>query len=104
METDSTDIIAVSDIVVSLKGRDAGGEFLVTAEEGEYLYLADGRRRRIENPKKKKRKHVRRAGGSESRAGEKLRGGETVTNAELRRALSERADAGEKTEGGTRVG
>jgi ribosomal protein L14E/L6E/L27E len=100
METDSTDIIAVSDIVVSLRGRDAGREFFVTAEDGEYVYLADGRLRRAESPKKKKRKHVRRVGSSDSRAGDKLRNGERVTNAELRRALSERSKESEEAEAG----
>jgi hypothetical protein len=96
METDSTERPAISDIVKSLKGRDAGREFFVTAEDGEYVYLADGRLRRIESPKKKKKKHVLRAEGSDSRAAEKLRSGEKVTNAELRRALSERAGNAEE--------
>ncbi|MDR0446327.1 MAG: KOW domain-containing RNA-binding protein [Oscillospiraceae bacterium] len=96
METDSTDRrsnsseIAVADIVTSLRGRDVGREFFVVAADDSFVYLADGRLRRIERPKKKKRKHVTSSGNSEARAAEKLRGGERVTNAELRRALAER--------------
>lgn len=45
--------------VVSLAGRDRGEICLVLREEGEYLYLADGRVRPVERPKKKKRKHAR---------------------------------------------
>lgn len=82
----------LSDIVVSLNGRDAGKRFFVISCEGQYVYLADGRGRRLEAPKKKKRKHVRlvSAGGW---LAQKLRDGEQVTNSELRRALGEAAPA-----------
>ena len=45
--------------VVSLAGRDRGTVCIVLQEEGEYLFLADGRQRPVERPKKKKRKHAR---------------------------------------------
>lgn len=32
--------------------------FIVIAVDGEYLYLADGKSRRLEHPKRKKIKHV----------------------------------------------
>ena len=50
--------IARSNIVKSIAGRDAGSLFFVLATEGDFLLLADGRRRRVENPKRKRRKHV----------------------------------------------
>jgi len=94
--------INVSDIVVSLNGREAGQPFVVVAVEGEYLLLADGRGRRAEKPKRKKVKHTRliiSSGGS--RVAEKLWSGEKVTNAELRREL---LSCGSDTEGGMQVG
>lgn len=94
--------INVSDIVLSLKGRDANRPFVVLAVEGEFLLLADGRGRRVEKPKRKKAKHTRLIGGSgPSRVSEKLRSGEKVTNAELRREL---IGCGFDTEGGMPVG
>lgn len=45
--------------VVSLAGRDRDTVCIVLREEGEYLFLADGRLRPVERPKKKKRKHAR---------------------------------------------
>ena len=47
--------IARSNIVKSIAGRDAGSLFFVLATEGDFLLLADGRRRRVENPKRKRR-------------------------------------------------
>ena len=50
--------IAKSDIVKSVAGRDAGSLFFVLATEGDFLLLADGKRRRVENPKRKRLRHV----------------------------------------------
>ncbi|MCR5106970.1 MAG: KOW domain-containing RNA-binding protein [Lachnospiraceae bacterium] len=44
--------------VRSLSGRDAGKVYIVIKQEGDMLYLSDGMRRSMENPKKKKEKHV----------------------------------------------
>ena len=48
--------IARSNIVKSIAGRDAGSLFFVLATEGDFLLLADGKRRRVETPKRKRRK------------------------------------------------
>ena len=45
-----------ADIVLSLTGRDKGQLMLVVAEEGDFLLLANGRARRAESPKRKRRK------------------------------------------------
>ena len=50
--------IAKSNIVRSVAGRDTGSLFFVLATEGDFLLLADGKQRRLENPKRKRRKHV----------------------------------------------
>ena len=47
--------IAASNIVRSVAGRDQGKLFIVLAVEGEYLLLADGKSRKVESPKRKKR-------------------------------------------------
>ena len=43
--------IAISNIVRSTAGRDKGDLFFVLATEGDFLLLADGKRRRVEDPK-----------------------------------------------------
>ena len=45
-------------VVYSISGRDKTMPFIVVAEEGDYVYLADGKKRTLEHPKKKKKKHI----------------------------------------------
>ncbi len=45
-------------LAVSRAGHDRDTLYLVLGEEGDYLWLTDGRRRLLENPKKKKKIHV----------------------------------------------
>ena len=73
----------------SLAGRDAGIICLIVREEDENVFIADGRDRRVETPKKKNRKHVRLITGEN---GEPIRfSGEALTNRFLRNWLREQA-------------
>ena len=58
------------------------------AVEGEFLLLADGKSRKVENPKRKKRRHVLFVSAEENRLADKLKRGEKITNSELRRTLA----------------
>ena len=80
--------INISDVVVSTTGRDAGNWFYVINEDPVYLFLANGKDRTLEKPKRKKRKHVAKVLRSETRVAEKLRHGDKVLNGELRRDLA----------------
>ena len=80
--------IAKSNIVRSDAGRDKGKLFVVLAMEGEFLLLADGKSRKVENPKRKKRRHVLFVASEETRVSAKIKGEEKITNSELRRALA----------------
>ena len=76
-------------LAVSLAGKDAGTICLILREEEKYLFIADGRGRRVETPKKKNRKHVRLITGEQ---GEPVRFSEqTLTNRFLRIWLREHA-------------
>ena len=80
--------IARSDIVRSIAGRDKGKIFFVLDAKDEFLMLADGKTRKLENPKRKKRKHTVFVKSGECRVAEKIRSEEKVTNSELRRTLA----------------
>ena len=80
--------INISDVVVSTAGRDSGDWFYVIAEDPVYLYLANGKDRSLDKPKRKKRKHVQKVLRSETRVAVKLRSGDKVLNGELRRDLA----------------
>ena len=81
--------IAKSNIVRSNAGRDRGKLFCVMRVEGEYLLLADGKSRKVESPKRKKRRHVLFVADDDTRLSAKIRGEEKITSSELRRALAE---------------
>ena len=77
-----------SSLVVSKAGRDQGQLFYVIDADEQFVYLAYGKSRRLEKPKRKKRKHVQQVPRTESRIAEKIRNGEKVLNSELRKELA----------------
>ena len=77
-----------SSLVVSKAGRDQGQLFYVIDADEQFVYLADGKSRRLEKPKRKKRKHIEQIPRTESRIAEKIRNGEKVLNSELRKELA----------------
>ena len=56
-----------SSLIVSKAGRDKGQLFYVIDTDEQYVYLADGKSRKLEKPKRKKRKHVEQVPRTESR-------------------------------------
>jgi len=80
--------IDIADVVTSLNGRDAGKVFLVVGTDNEYSLLADGKGRRIEKPKRKKHKHIKRERKLDDQIATKLITGEKVTNNDIRRVLA----------------
>ena len=75
-------------IVRSAAGRDRGKLFIVLAVEGEFLLLADGKGRKVEAPKRKKRKHVCFLSREEHPLSEQIKQNAKITNSELRRVLA----------------
>ncbi len=80
--------ISKSDIIISLAGRDAGQLFYVLDVQDEYVLIVDGKGRKLENPKRKKLKHVRGVSRTDSRVAQKISSGEKLLNSELRRDLA----------------
>ena len=89
-----------SSLVVSKAGRDQGQLFYVVDTDEQYVYLADGKSRRLEKPKRKKRKHVEQVPRTESRIAEKIRNGEKVLNSELRKELASIGQKQSQNQGG----
>ena len=88
MDPDLPDNYLISDVVVSTAGHDQGKLFYVIDTDETFLYLANGKDRTLDKPKRKKRKHVQWVLRSETRVAEKLRSGNKVLNGELRRDLA----------------
>ena len=92
--------IDISDVIASLAGRDRGQMFFVVATDEQYVYLADGRGRKLEKPKRKKRRHVQKLAQTESRIAARIRSGERVLNSELRRELAGYGQRTSQNQGG----
>ena len=87
MDPDLPDL-SIADVVVSAAGRDAGELFYVIEADDLYLMLVNGKDRKLDKPKRKKRKHTNKVLRSETRVAAKLRNGDKVLNSELRRDLA----------------
>lgn len=46
-------------VVISSAGHDSGRYAVVTGVDGRYVYIADGKERKLDSPKKKNIRHVR---------------------------------------------
>lgn len=81
--------VEVSDIVVSRCGRDSGMPMLVVGQEGDsILFLANGKHRRFERPKRKKRKHIEYRAACDNWTRDKLRSTGRLSNSDVRKALA----------------
>jgi ribosomal protein L14E/L6E/L27E len=50
----------IGQLVIATAGRDANKEFIITCIiNDQYVYISDGDTRKLENPKKKKLKHLK---------------------------------------------
>jgi len=75
-------------IVIAKAGRDEGKAFLITGIiDSEYVWIADGATRRIGHPKKKKVKHLTCRPQLIEDLMIKLKRGQKVFDAEIRKAL-----------------
>ena len=78
----------VLDVVISLKGRDSGEQFIAISEDENYLYLVNGRSRRVESPKRKKRKHICFQSKIDEATTSRLIQTGKISNSEVRKILS----------------
>lgn len=51
--------IKVGRVVISSAGHDSGRRMVVTGADGGFVFVADGKERKLVSPKKKNIKHVR---------------------------------------------
>lgn len=85
---DSTSDITIGQVVKSRAGRDKGNIFLVLdIIDDKYLYIVDGDIRKLENPKKKKVKHLIIYNTVVPELKEKIENGTKINNAYIRKLL-----------------
>lgn len=71
----------------SKAGHDKDQVYVIIREDREYVYLADGKNRLIENPKRKNRKHIQVIRHIPGEAEELLAQNMILGNTEIKRAL-----------------
>lgn len=74
----------IGSLARSLAGHDKGGLFIIIKEDAQYVYLADGRLKPLDKPKRKKKKHVQPTHFVSEKLQEKLTSGGRVTDEELK--------------------
>lgn len=77
----------IGQVVYSKSGHDKGDVQMIIAVEGEYLLLADGKRRKLEKPKRKKKMHVQPTFYVEKEVAAKLQTGAYLLDADIKKAL-----------------
>lgn len=80
---------SVGQVVISKAGRDKAGVFIVYNIDGDYLYLVDGKARPLENPKKKKIRHIQPTKTIDAALHEAITAKQHIKNADFRTALKQ---------------
>ncbi len=81
--------ISVGDVVLCTAGRDKEKVFAVLSVNDKEAFIADGKTRRVENPKKKNLKHLVKICSDYSKElSEQINGGQAVGNKSLKRKLA----------------
>lgn len=79
----------IGSIVKACAGKEKGEIFVVVATEGNFVYLADGKRLKKDKPKKKSLKHVK-LFGSEKLTPEDVFDTNERVNAKIRKFLQQK--------------
>lgn len=77
-------------VVRSLQGRDKGRCFIIlSAGDDDFVLMADGDLRKVQRPKRKKKKHLHPTPAFFPEIGKKLQAGALILDSELKKALAE---------------
>lgn len=81
----------IGSIVISTMGRDKGMYFIVVAVEENYVYLVDGSVRKVDKPKKKKKKikHIELTNYYNENIATRVKKKHKITNQDIKKALKE---------------
>lgn len=81
--------LQIGDVVISTMGRDKGLYFIVVETTKNYVYLVDGAVRKIDNPKKKKVKHIELTSMHDENIEARVKNKHKITNQDIKKALRE---------------
>ena len=76
-------------LATSKAGHDCKEVFVIVREEEEYVYLADGRLKPVDAPKKKKKKHIQIIKKTNPNIYSAIEENREISNEEVKRAIKE---------------
>jgi ribosomal protein L14E/L6E/L27E len=80
--------LSTGQVVISTAGRDKDRKFVVLCIiDDHYVYISDGDIRKLEKPKKKKIKHLKKLNNVFEEVKDRLESGEKLSNSEIRKLL-----------------
>lgn len=74
-------------LAYSRAGHDKGNLYVIIKSDHEYVYLVDGIRKKISNPKKKKSKHIQIINNIPEIIKESMNSGRKVTDEDIKRFI-----------------
>ncbi|HAN09241.1 MAG TPA: RNA-binding protein [Clostridiales bacterium] len=74
-------------VVMSKAGRDKGKILIILDTRDDYVYIADGKDRKLEKPKAKKKKHIQITNYIDSAVVQKIENAEKINNSDIRKAI-----------------
>lgn len=82
-------LVSIGSLVISKNGRDKDKYFLVVKIEDDYVYLCDGDMRKVDNPKKKKQKHIQATKYFSEDMANKIHENVKLTNRDIKDSINE---------------
>lgn len=78
----------VGNFAVSLAGHDKNQIYIIIREDAEYVYLCDGRLKKLDSLKRKNKKHIQIIKkGTDPELAARLENGEVVRDEEIKRTI-----------------
>lgn len=74
-------------LAISRAGHDLNQIYIIVGVDKEYVYLVDGLLRKIDNPKKKNKKHIQVIREVQIDIAEKCRNSQKIENEEIKRII-----------------
>lgn len=78
----------IGQLVIATAGRDTNKKFIVTCIiNDQYVYISDGDTRQVQNPKKKKLKHLKLTACISEEIAQSLQQGKVITNSVIKKYI-----------------
>lgn len=79
--------ISIGQLVISKSGRDKGEYMIVYDIQDDFVFVVDGRKRKLENPKKKSLKHIQLTKHVDKKFSSKIKSALKLTNSDIRKII-----------------